>query len=166
MTPINMDDSRLSHFVNTVNCQRGSFPFTYLGLPLGITKPTLEHFIPLVVRVEKRLCGIADFLNYGGKLQMVKSVLASLPISYMSCFDVPVSIKEQVIKFMRHCLWRRKTTDVQVKGSALVAWSKICRPKEQGGLGVLNLTIQNKALLLKNLHKFYNKHDIPWVNLI
>jgi hypothetical protein len=47
-----------------------------------------------------------------------------------------------------------------------VAWSKICRPKEQGGLGVLNLTIQNKALLLKNLHKFYNKHDIPCVNLI
>jgi hypothetical protein len=26
--------------------------------------------------------------------------------------------------------------------------------------------VQNKALLLKNLHKFYNKHDIPWVNLV
>jgi hypothetical protein len=96
------------------------------------------HFIPLVVRVEKRLYGIADFLNYGGKLQMANSVLASLPISYMSCFDVLVNIKEQVIKFMRHCLWRKKTTDVQAKGSALVAWSKICRPKEQGGLGGLN----------------------------
>jgi hypothetical protein len=43
---------------------------------------------------------------------------------------------------------------------------KICRPKAQGGLGVLDLNIQNKALLLKNLHKFYNKQDIPWVNLI
>jgi hypothetical protein len=134
MTPINMDDSRLSHFANTVNCQKGSFPFTYLGLPFGITKPTLEHFIPLVVRVEKRLCGIADFLNYGGKLQMVNSVLASLPISHMSCFDVPVSIKGQVIKFMRHCLWGKMTTEVQVKGLAHVAWSKICRPKDQGGL--------------------------------
>jgi hypothetical protein len=35
-----------------------------------------------------------------------------------------------------------------------------------GGLGVLDLQVQNKALLLKNLHKFYNRHDIPWVNLI
>uniref|UniRef100_A0A0A9U841 Uncharacterized protein n=1 Tax=Arundo donax TaxID=35708 RepID=A0A0A9U841_ARUDO len=26
--------------------------------------------------------------------------------------------------------------------------------------------MQNEALLLKHLHKFYNKHDIPWINLI
>jgi hypothetical protein len=42
---------------------------------------------------------------------------------------------------------------------------KICRPKDQGGLGVLNLEIQNKALLLKKLHKFFNNLDIPWVQL-
>lgn len=29
-----------------------------------------------------------------------------------------------------------------------------------------NLEIQNKALLLKHLHKFYNKHDLPWVKSI
>jgi hypothetical protein len=75
-----------------------------LGLPLGITKPTLEHFLPMVSRVEKRLCGIADFLDYGGKLLMVKSVLSSLPIFFMCCLDIPVSIKEQLIKYMRHCL--------------------------------------------------------------
>jgi hypothetical protein len=97
---------------------------------------------------------------------MVKSVLASLPISYMSCLDIPVTINEHIIKYMRHCLWRKKNSDVQAKGSALVAWKKICRPKNQGVLGVLDLSIQNKALLLKNLHKFYNKLDIPWVQLI
>jgi hypothetical protein len=46
----------------------------------------------------------------------------------------------------------------------LVSWEKICKPKKQGGLGVLNLRIQNQALL--NLYKFYNHMDIPWVNLI
>jgi hypothetical protein len=120
----------------------------------------------MVQRVQTRLGGIADFLNYGGKLQMVKSVLASLPIFFMCCLDVPVTIKDQVIKYMRHCLWRKKNTDVQAKGNALVSWKKICRPKEQGGLGVLNLDIQNKTLLLKNLDKFFNNLDIPWVNLI
>jgi hypothetical protein len=67
---------------------------------------------------------------------------------------------------MRHCLWRKKHSEVQAKGTALIAWKKICRPKNQGGLGVLDLQVQNKALLLKNLHKFYNRHDIPWVNLV
>jgi hypothetical protein len=108
MFPINMDDERLSHFTNTLNCQRGSFPFTYLGLPLGITKPNIEFFLLMVVRVEIRLCGIADFLDYGGKLIMVKSILASMSISYMSCFNILVTINEQIVKYMRHSLWRKK----------------------------------------------------------
>ena len=42
----------------------------------------------------------------------------------------------------------------------------VCLPKAQGGLGVINLTSQNEALLLKNLHKFFNRLDILWVHLI
>jgi hypothetical protein len=48
----------------------------------------------------------------------------------------------------------------------LVTLKKNCRPKEKGGLGVINLRSQNNALLLKHLDKFYNKKDISWVNLI
>jgi hypothetical protein len=40
------------------------------------------------------------------------------------------------------------------------------KPKNKGGRGVRNLRVQNDALLLKQLAKFYNHHDIPWVNLI
>lgn len=39
-------------------------------------------------------------------------------------------------------------------------------PKEKGGLGILNLSLQNDALLLKHLDKLYNKSDIPWVQHI
>jgi hypothetical protein len=35
-----------------------------------------------------------------------------------------------------------------------------------GGLGVLKLRVQNDVLLLKNLHKFFNKADLSWVHLI
>jgi hypothetical protein len=42
----------------------------------------------------------------------------------------------------------------------------VCRPKKKGGLGILNLKLQNEALLLKYLHKFYNKIDTPWVHLL
>jgi hypothetical protein len=122
--------------------------------------------MPMVGKVQKRLGGIANFLNYGGKLELVKSVLISMSIFQMCCLDIHITITEQIAKYMRHCLWRKKDSDVQAKGTALIAWKKICRPKNQGGLGVLDLQVQNKALLLKNLHKFYNRHDIPWVNLV
>jgi hypothetical protein len=48
----------------------------------------------------------------------------------------------------------------------LAAWSLATRPKKEGGLGILNLQTQNDAHLLKNLHKFYNKIECPWVNRI
>jgi hypothetical protein len=38
-------------------------------------------------------------------------------------------------------------------------------PKDQGGLGIINLRTQNAAVLLKYLHKFYNDENIPWVFL-
>lgn len=42
----------------------------------------------------------------------------------------------------------------------------VLKSKNKGGLGVLNLRLRNDDLLLKHLHKFYNKGDIPWVHLI
>lgn len=38
--------------------------------------------------------------------------------------------------------------------------------KGGGGLGVINLELQNKALLMKNMHKFFNKVNLPWVQLV
>jgi hypothetical protein len=42
----------------------------------------------------------------------------------------------------------------------------VCNTKEEGGLGVINLELQNQALLMKNLDKFFNKKDIPWIHLV
>jgi hypothetical protein len=42
----------------------------------------------------------------------------------------------------------------------------VMKPKDRGGLGVFNLTLQNEALLLKQLDKFYKKKDVQWVRLI
>jgi hypothetical protein len=42
----------------------------------------------------------------------------------------------------------------------------ICKPKRNGGLGILDFKLQNEALLLKQLHKFFNRVDLPWVKLV
>ena len=48
----------------------------------------------------------------------------------------------------------------------MAAWLMVLKPKVKGGLGVQNLILQNDALLLKQLTKFYNKKDIPWVQQV
>ena len=164
MVPINIAEDRVDIFTSTLQCARGQFPFTYLGLPLGIYKPTVEQCLPIVNRIAKRIAGIATFMTQAGKVLLVKSMLASLTVYFMCCLDIPITIKHQIIKYLRHCLWR--SPDMEDRRPALVAWKTVCRPKNQGGLGVMDIFTQNKTLLMKNLHNFYNRHDIPWVQLI
>jgi hypothetical protein len=53
-------------------------PFTYLGLPLGTTKPSIKDFLPLVQKVERRLASTSTFLSQAGKLELVNSIISSL----------------------------------------------------------------------------------------
>lgn len=55
--------------------------------------------------------------------------------------------------------------DINRKGNCLAAWESACRPKIEGGLGIVDLKTQNIALLLKYMDKFYNHADLPWVQL-
>jgi hypothetical protein len=53
LVPINIDDGKANHLANTIGCSVGSMPFTYLGLPLGTTRPIIDEFSPFLNRIEK-----------------------------------------------------------------------------------------------------------------
>ncbi|GJU26932.1 RNA-directed DNA polymerase, eukaryota, reverse transcriptase zinc-binding domain protein, partial [Tanacetum coccineum] len=52
------------------------------------------------------------------------------------------------------------------KGKAKVSWKSICRPKEQGGLGIKDLQVWNEVLIIKQLWKVISKRDTLWVKWI
>ena len=164
LVPLNVPITQLHSLLNVLGCQQGHFPFTYLGLPLGTTKPKIEDFNPMMQRIERRLSGCSTMLSYDGRLLIIKSVFASLPIFFTSSLALPVGVLQQINKYLRNFLWRK--FGMEDRGTALIAWSKVCRPKKQEGLGILDISLHNKALLMKNLLKFLNKEDIPWINLI
>jgi hypothetical protein len=82
----------------------------------------------------------------------------------MCTIKLPKGVIENIDRARKQCLWRGNSAEK--KGGNLVAWPVVQQPKVKGGLGILNLRLQNDALLMKQLDKFYNKMDIPWVNLI
>jgi len=164
LLPINMSEDRLDHLARTFGCSKGSLPFTYLGLPLGLTKPRIQDFLPLVNKCERRLGGISSMLNQAGRLQITNAVLSSMPTYFMCSLELPKAIIKQIDRFRKHCLWRG--SDINGRSLPKAAWEMVTKPKSEGGLGVINIEIQNRALLMKNLDKFYNKKDNPWVNLV
>jgi hypothetical protein len=139
-------------------------PFTYLGLPLGSTKPKIIDFLPLVNKVERRLLSTACFLSQAGRLEMVNSVLSSSLVYHCCSLKLHKGVIKQLDKYRKHCLWRG--SDFNAKKPYKAAWSSVCLPKSEGGLGVINISVHNDSLLLKFLSKFYNRADIPWVNLV
>jgi hypothetical protein len=163
MVPINVPDDLASQLASDFGCQIGVMPFTYLGLPLGTTKPQIVDLMPLTCRLERRLACSSSFLSQGARLQLINSALASMPLHFLCSLKLQEGFTSQLDRILRQCLWRDKLDEHK---PSLAAWDMICRPKQCGGLGVINFQKQNAALLLKFLDKFYNRRDIPWVNLI
>jgi hypothetical protein len=65
MPPINISEEKLQNLAQTFGCAVGSLPFTYLGLPMGTTKPKMEDLTesaswPLIILVimTSTICGI------------------------------------------------------------------------------------------------------------
>jgi hypothetical protein len=59
---------------------------------LAPNKPKVEDMLPLVLRIERRLVSTLNFLTHAGRLEMVNSMLSSLPIYYMSIIKLPPTI--------------------------------------------------------------------------
>jgi len=78
MVPINVHPDRLALLASAFGCVTGSMPFTYLGLPMGTTKPRLEDLTPLMDRMERRLNACSSLLSYSGRLEMINSAIAPI----------------------------------------------------------------------------------------
>jgi hypothetical protein len=103
IVPINMDAEKTNILAGTLGCLVQSMPFTYLGLPLGTTKPMVQDFMPVLSQIEKRLMGISHLMLYSGRLTLVNAVLSSLPTFYMYILQLPLEVIDQINKYRRHC---------------------------------------------------------------
>ena len=115
----------------------GTLPFTYLVLPLGLTKPKVIDFLPLVTKCERRLAYTSAFLSQAGRLEITNSIFTSFPMFFMSTFRLHKIVIKQVDNYRKHSLWRG--ADIHDRKPSKVAWELVCLPKDEGGLGVLNL---------------------------
>jgi hypothetical protein len=159
LDPLNISEQGATQLDATFGCKLGGLPFTYLGMPLGTTKPRVEHFAPLMNKVERRLTATSSMLSHAGRLELTNSIISPLLTYAMCSLQMPVAVIDYFDRARTHCLWRG--SDVNAKSKSLVAWKKVSRPKTKGGLGIICLISQNVTFLLNHLVKVYNKRDIP-----
>ena len=144
-------------------CKLGSYPFRYVGIPMHFRKLSNNDWKIIEDRIEKRLSGWkGNLLSIGGRLVLINSILSSLPTFMLSFFEAPKGVLRKLQYYISRFFWQN---DQHKKKYKLVMWPLMCQPKEQGGLGIQNLDIQNKYLLSKWLFKLCNEEGI-WQELL
>ncbi|KAL4352786.1 hypothetical protein GQ457_06G015250 [Hibiscus cannabinus] len=127
-------------------------PGIYLGVPLRVGKNKTNRFGFLNEKVDDRISGWTKrLLSFGGREIFLKSVAQALPLYIMSCYLLPRSITDRITSSMRRYWW---SGQLSVRGWPLLAWDKICTPKNAGGLGLRDLRRFNLALIGKQLWRF------------
>ncbi|GJV85542.1 putative RNA-directed DNA polymerase, eukaryota, reverse transcriptase zinc-binding domain protein [Tanacetum coccineum] len=80
-------------------CSASSFPFTYLGLPIGSNMSLVVNWKPLVDKFHSKLSSWkANLFSYGGRLTFIKAVLGSLGIYFLSLFIAPAMVLKSLEK--------------------------------------------------------------------
>ncbi|KAE8791391.1 retrotransposon protein [Hordeum vulgare] len=137
MVPIRCDNLDLGRITQGLPAVRTSFPMRYLGLPLSAWKLKLVDLQFLVDKVASRLTTYdGQNITTIGRAALVKSVLASQVVYFITPLIIQTSILQSIDKLERAFLWSGsdKTTGAKCK----VNWDIVSRPLAYGGLGVLN----------------------------
>lgn len=95
---------------------------------------------------------------------MVNLVLSSIVVYHCCTLKLHKEVIDQIDKYRKH--YFQRGSDLNAKQPPKATWPSVCLPKKEGSLGIINLSTHNDFLLMKFLHKFYSRVDIPQVHLV
>lgn len=136
----------------------------YLGMPVLQKRINKNTFGEVLERVSSRLAGWKGrCLSFAGRLTLTKGVLSSIPVHTMSIISLPKSTLGQLDKISRTFLWG---SNQEQRKQHLLSWTKVCRPKHEGGLGIRSASDMNKALLAKVGWRLLHDGDSLWAKVV
>jgi hypothetical protein len=90
LVALNVDEQEAQLFSQILRCRLGKLPMKYLGVPLHFNKLRKEDLQPIVDKLIKKAAGWRGrLLNHAAKLELVRSVLASIPLYLLSVIKFP-----------------------------------------------------------------------------
>ena len=95
----------LEELAKVLGCKVCSLPSTYLGLPLGAPYKSSRVWEGVEERFKKWLAlWKRHYLLKGGRQTLTKSTLSTLPIYFMSLFDIPKRVAAKLKKIQKDFL--------------------------------------------------------------
>ncbi|GKD91967.1 putative RNA-directed DNA polymerase, eukaryota, reverse transcriptase zinc-binding domain protein, partial [Tanacetum coccineum] len=161
---IGVNKDEVLSMASNAGCMAGDVPFNYLGLPIGSNMKSIASWKTLVDRFHMRLSSWkANLLSIGGRLTLIKSVLGSLGIYYLSIFRAPESVLQDLERIRANFFWGGNKDKNKM---AWVKWPIILNSFDKGGLNIGSLKAFNLALLQKWRWRLLSSPNALWVQVI
>ena len=110
---------------------------TYLGIPIEANPKSSVPWDLIVKKCEHRLAKWKQKqLSFVERVTLIKSVLNTIPIYFLSFFKILKKVVHKLVKLQRWFLWG---VDTEHKKIAWVSNGSACLSKEKGGLGILEI---------------------------
>jgi hypothetical protein len=158
--------SEQARVAQALQCKEGKFPFTYLGFPMSDRTLTMADWEGLIGTVGHRVDPWQGrFMSSAARLTLINSSLLSLTTFMMGLFLLAEGTHAGFDKQLARFFWE----DVGDKRKFhWVNWPAMCRPKDQGGLGIINSRYMNIALMSKWIWRLFDpsEQDNLWFKLL
>ena len=136
----------------------------YLGFPLKLNGRNSRDYNFIVEKVQNKLTSWkAKLLSPAGRIVLVQSVTSSIPAYYMQSTALPSSTCSELDRLNRNFLWGSSSDKRKMH---MVGWNKVCRPRNEGGLGLYAAKPRNIALLAKLNWRLFHEKDALWAKTL
>nr|GEZ41484.1 hypothetical protein [Tanacetum cinerariifolium] len=160
----NVKEISRQRILNIMPFREGYLPVMYLGVPLISKRLYIKDCQLLIDKARKRVLDWKNkSLSFAGRLQHTKSIVSSMQVYWASMFILLISISDEIGKLMRDFLWN---FGVFKRGKAKVNWNSFCKPKVEGGLGIISLASWNIALMSRHIWNIITHKESFWVRWI
>ena len=132
--------------VNRLGIPVDILPVRYLGLPLTTKSMSRADYEPLIDKIRSRfLSWSSGALSYAGHLQLINSVIVSITNFWCSVFRLPKCCLETIESMCSAFFW---SGSPHTNTKAKVAWLDICKPKQEGNLGIRRMVDSSRVFAL------------------
>jgi hypothetical protein len=118
-------------------------------------------FDPYINKTDRYLANWqASLLNPMGRTVLINVVLDGQLSYLMDTIPLPAGVIAQFDKRCRDFIW---TGNDHARGaSCLVAWDTVRRPREHGGLGIMDVGVKNSCQLLQLVNRLHRAATSSW----
>jgi hypothetical protein len=127
LIPINIEVDELQPFIDIFQCEVGSIPVKYPGIPLHFHKLRREDLQPLIESLLRRITSWRGrLLSTVAKRVLIQTCLSSIPICLLSFFRFPKWALKLLDTQLANFMWNDEEGNHKIH---LANWPSVCMKK-------------------------------------